>query len=514
MRRQEGFSLVEVLVSIVMLALVAGGLAAGMVAANRQIGGARTDNAASTVAQETLDKIAIMEYGDVGLLGGGNPPGTLPPTATLVRGSVNYRVDTNVTYEDDAAGGQPQSFANYKRVTVTVTPQTPNPSPTTVVKLFAPPSAGAVRDKATAIVEVQDSFLAVPIPGASVLVNGSTSPPRTDVTNASGKAFFGLLEPSAPSGPLYDYYFAATKNGYVTHATSVGLKLHLAANQTGSPIIKMFKPAKIIVNATDRATGLPITEFTSVTVKTPNPGSLTEVKQGNFSPYVFTSVAGDPIEPRPSPFEVTVAADCYGSSMQSSPVPVGYPSNTDQIFNFQFDLKPHGNLNVQVVNNSTGAVIPGATVQISGGGPNIAPRARTTDAGGTASYCLEPSGGVRYVVSVTAPNFGAGAALQTITVGNTSTLQVRLAPAGTSCIIVLTARPSGTIVRLQRLSPAFEAIQPTDGTGNQTFPGLAPATDYKASFAVGFDAGGQPIAFSSPLTVSCVAGATRTYVLR
>ena len=519
MRRQEGFSLIEVLVSIVMLALVAGGLAAGMVAASRQIGGSRVDNAASNVAQGTLDRISASNYDDLGLPAG-NPPGTLTPTTTVTRGSVSYRVDTTVTYEDDQAGGQPRLYANYKRVTVTVTPlKGINPVPTTSTKLFSPPSAGAVRDKATAIVSVQDSLLGTPIQGASVLVDGSTSSPRTDFTDATGKAVFGLLEPATSGPPLDFYHFTVTKTDYVTHADSVGLKLHLTAGQTGSPVIKMFKPAKIIVNLTDRSTGTPITEFSTVTVKTPDPGSLTEAKQGTASPVVFTTVGGDPIEPRSAPFIVTAASDCYGTATQSSPVPVGYPGNTDQIFNFTFDPKPHGNLTVQIVDNGTGSPIAGASVQVSGGGPNIAPRLRTTGGAGTTSYCLEPSGALKYLVSVTAPNYNGGAAFQSITVGGTPTLQIRISkPVGATCTIILDAHQSGLLVRLRHVAapgiPAYDSVQPTDGTGKQTFVGLTPANNYYASYNAGFSGGGDPTWSSPELLVGCTSGTTKNYTVK
>jgi type II secretory pathway pseudopilin PulG len=516
MRRQAGFSYIEILVSIVMLALVAGGLAAGMVAANRQVGGARVENSATTVAQETLDNISKLDYDKIGNTGASPPvPGDLPPEVSPMprRGKVDYKVAIDVRYKDDKAGGQPRLYANYKEVTITVTPQVVGATPTVVSKFFSPASAGAVRDKGTAVITVLDSLTSDPIDNASVLVNGSTSAPRSDFTDALGVVAFGLLEPSHanPLNPLYEYRFTPSKSGYAVHPTTNNVKAHLGAGQTATPVIKMFKPATIRVNLLDRATNLPINEFSTVSVKTPDPGSLTETVSQTNGVYVFTQIVGKPIEPRSAPFLITASVDCYGTTTRSSPIPIGYPGTTDQTFNIPFDAQAHGNLNLQVVNNTTGVPISGATVQVSGGTQNIAPRTRTTSAGGTVSYCLEPSGTIRYVVSATATGFGAGAALTAVTTGNTTTLQIRLVPITNSCTIVLNAGASGRLVRLQAVVGTYEAVQLTDGTGRQTFAGLA-AGNYRGYVATGTAGDGSPV-FSPPAgkLVACVANQSREY---
>ncbi len=516
MRRQEGFSYIEILVSIVMLALVAGGLAAGMVAANRQVGGARVETGAATLAQETLDNISKLDYDKIGNTGASpSVPGDLPPTVSPMprRGKVDFKVDIDVRYKDDRAGGQPRLYANYKEVTVTVTPQVPTPTSTTVSKFFSPASAGAVRDKGTAVVTVLDSLTNDPIEGVSILVNGSTSAPRSDLTDALGQVAFGLLEPSHPNpaNPLYEYRFTPTKTGYAVDPTTSNVKAHLGAGQTASPVIKMFKPATIRVNLLDRATNSPITEFSTVSVKTPDPGSLTEVLSLTSGVYVFTAIAGKAIEPRSAPFLITASADCYGSATRSSAIPVGYPSVTEQTFNILYDEQAHGTLNVQVVNNTTGVPISGATVQVSGGDLNIAPRSRATAAGGTVSYCLEPSGVVRYVVSAAATGYGAGAALSVVRTGITTTLQIRLVPIANACSIVLNAGQSGRLVRLQATTGTYESVQLTNGTGKQTFAGLAAGT-YLASIATATAGDGSPVFSPSPgRSVNCVAGQTREY---
>ena len=60
---------------------------------------------------------------------GGSPPGLIPASTTKTVNDVQYTIATDVEYVDDPALGQPQTYVNYKRVTVTVTPDSANARP-------------------------------------------------------------------------------------------------------------------------------------------------------------------------------------------------------------------------------------------------------------------------------------------------------------------------------------------------------------------------------------------------
>ena len=76
------------------------------------------ETAANKIASAELDRAHRMPYEDVGLQGG-SPPGTIQASRVQALAGVDYRIDTDVEYVDDPALGQPQTYVNYKRVTVT-----------------------------------------------------------------------------------------------------------------------------------------------------------------------------------------------------------------------------------------------------------------------------------------------------------------------------------------------------------------------------------------------------------
>jgi prepilin-type N-terminal cleavage/methylation domain-containing protein len=126
--RQAGFSYIEVLVGIMLLAIVAGGIVQGLAATSSALGTSRVETTATKLATAALDRAHRMAYEDVGLVGG-SPPGKIPATTTQTVNNVTFTVATDVEYIDDPALGQPQTYVNYKRVTVTVTPQTSRAKP-------------------------------------------------------------------------------------------------------------------------------------------------------------------------------------------------------------------------------------------------------------------------------------------------------------------------------------------------------------------------------------------------
>ena len=121
--RQAGFSYIEVLVGIMILAIVAGGIVQGLAATSTSLGQSRAETTATKLATAALDRAHRMTYEDVGIVGG-SPPGVIPASATQTVNDVQYTIATDVEYVNDPALGQPQTYVNYKRVTVTVTPNT------------------------------------------------------------------------------------------------------------------------------------------------------------------------------------------------------------------------------------------------------------------------------------------------------------------------------------------------------------------------------------------------------
>lgn len=513
--RHAGFSYIEILIGILILALVAGGIAQGLAQTSGALGTSRVETAANKIASAELDRAHRMPYEDVGLQGG-SPPGTIAASRTEALAGIDYRVETDVSYVDDPALGQPQTYVNYKRVTVTVTPQTDRARPYTQTTLIAPPAIGAIAGKATIIVTVIDALTEEPVEDAPVTADLSTSPAQTRATGPDGKVVFAGLEPSAisPSDPKYEYRLTVgLSDPWVTHPDSVPAiaRQHLAASQTWTTTLRVFKRATVIANLRDAQTGQPVTEHSEVVLSTPGPDVLSEAQEGTTGAFTFTQINGAAIQPSASNFRIRAQADCYAPQSQERPVPAGYPANTTEVVDFAMQRVPSGNLQATVRSTEPGTpVIPDAQVTVSGGQSDIGTRVRTTDAAGMARFCLPPSGTVNYIVSSTAPGFGAGSLLAVVQQGQTTALTIYMAPASSTGNIRLRAGASNRLVRLQALVGTYDLSQKTNEFGNADFQGLA-AGNYMAYIAVGF-AGGEPT-WSPGKLVRAFARRTTSYTV-
>ncbi len=513
--RQAGFSYIEILVGILILAIVAGGIAQGLAATSMSLGTSKVDTTAVKLATSELDKAHRMDYEDVGL-SGGSPPGILLATSNTVVGTTTYTIDRDVVYVDDPALGQPQTYVNYKKVTVTVTPQVPKSHAYTQTTLIAPPAIGSIAGKLTIIVTLIDALTDQPVAGAPITVDKSTSPTQTRSTGADGKVVFAGLEPSAipPTDPKYKYRLTVGLNDpWVTHPDSVPAvaQQHLTAEQTWATTLKVFKRATIQVNLRDSGTGQFITERSQVDVTTPGPDVISDQLEGYTGQYVFNSILSKPIMPSASNFTVVAQADCYRSAQVQRPVPVGYPSNTTEVFDFAMTRVPSGYLDVTVRSTAPGnPVIPGAQVQVSGGQANLAPRVRSADGAGFVRFCLDPSGSANYVLSVAQPGYGAGSILAAVLQNQTTPLTVFLVPASNTGTIRLYAGSSNKLVRLQALTGTYDASQNTNTSGSADFSGLA-AGSYMAYIATGFS-GGSPT-WSPGKVVNAIARRTTQYTV-
>ncbi len=511
--RQAGFSYIEILIGIVILAIVAGGIAQGLAQTSASLGTSKVETTATKLASAELDRAQRMAYDDVGVVGG-SPPGEILATRNVVVGSVTYKVDVDVTYVDDPALGQPQTYVNYKKVAVTVTPQTARAHAYSQTTLVAPPAIGAISGKLTIIVTVIDALTDDPVAGAPVTADLSTSPTQTRSTGADGKVVFAGLEPSAipVSDPKYKYRLTVgLTDPWVTHPDNVPAlaQQHLTASQTWTTTLKVFKRATINVNLRDAATGQLITEHSQAQVTTPGPAVLSEQQEGTSGAYVFSTIGSKAIPPSESDFTVAAQADCYLDASIQRPVPTGYPEQHDRDLRLRDDAGPSGYLDVTVRSVSSGnPPIAGAQVQVSGGQSNIAPRVRLTDVNGFVRLCVPPSGTVSYVVSVAHPGYGAGSVLAAVNQNQTTPVTIYSVPSASTGTIRLTAGASGQLVRLQALTGTYDASQNTNSFGNADFTGLATG-NYMAYIATGFS-GGTPT-WSTGKVVSAVGGQLRTY---
>lgn len=513
-RRQAGFSYIEVLVGILVLGLVAAGLAQGLAQSSLLIGKSKADSIAHKVAAAEMDQAHRIDYDDLGTVAG-NPPGIIPASVTKTVSNQKFKVDTTVQYVDDQALGQPKNYVNYKKVTVTVSPLAGTTKPVTQSTLVAPPSIGAINGKATAIATVVDSKTGEKLPGVSVTIDLSTSAPRTALTDVHGQVVFAGLEPSAipPTDPKYKYRLTAALSGYVTHSTTLpaDMQQHLSAKQTWNATIKMFKPVTINVNLFDktkRPSAVKITEAALVTIETDAPVQV-ESQFDVDGAFTFNQLSGRPIEP--GNYVVKVQPDCYKAvTLLPADMPAGYPTTTTHTVDLDLDPLPHGYVDVRIV-NLAGTPIPGARVQVSGGPIGLAPIIRSADATGWSHYCLPPSvATARYIVSGIADGYASQSVLMEAIPGSPQTLVLTLVPVPNSCGISLNAGVANKWVRLVGATFAVNPDQKQTSSlsgvefGKAYFPNLM-AGNYVAYIETGFSSTGA-VTWSAGKPVTCDAG--------
>ncbi len=500
----------EVLLGILLLAIVAGGVVEGFAAASSQIGMSRMDAESSKIALQQLEDIRTLPYSSVGIVSG-NPPGTIAASQTKTINGISYKIATTVKYVDDPAKGQPHTYVDYKSVTVVVTPAPGTGSPVTESTLIAPPNYASMSGLSTAVVTVVDAVTLSPLQNMTVTINGGPSSARSDITGSAGTVVFAGLTPNPTStgSPLYNYTVQVNQAGWSTDPTTstTVTTAHLSASQTWQVTIKVFKPATLGVSLVDSVTGLPVTNYSSVSVAAPSPQSITDSQAGTTGSYTFTSLQGQPIEPSQSAFGITASADCYATATMNVAIPAGYPNLTSQNVTFSLVPQSGGKMTVTVLDANTNQPIQGATVQISGGQSNVSPVVRTSDVNGIVTFCEPPSGTVNYTVAGAATGYGAGSLSAAITNGSTTAVTMKLV-AGTTGTIRLTSATSSTLVRLKASVGTYDVSQYTNASRYADFITLAPGT-YTAYVATGFS-GGNPI-WSAGKTVTAQSGKTNTY---
>jgi Tfp pilus assembly protein PilV len=185
---QEGFALMEVIVSAAVLVIVVLGVLAGLDAATSTAGANKARTVAATLAEKDQERLRGMRIPDIDKM-------NLQPYDVKV-GNVNYHVDSKAVWVVDASGQElgctlNKDQASYMRITSTVTsPITGNKVKPVVISSIVAPQVGASSSGSLAV-QVKGAA-GQPIPGVSVSAVGPKSvDPET--TNDLGCAVFGEL---------------------------------------------------------------------------------------------------------------------------------------------------------------------------------------------------------------------------------------------------------------------------------------------------------------------------------
>ena len=122
MQKNHGFSLVEVLVGSAVLVVFFSAISVMVYASVKTVGEVKVKTIAANLAQERLEVVRNMPYGDVGTVGG-IPAGLIDTPEVVAIDNLEYTIETFIAYIDDPYDGEAPadtSPTDYKRVRVSV----------------------------------------------------------------------------------------------------------------------------------------------------------------------------------------------------------------------------------------------------------------------------------------------------------------------------------------------------------------------------------------------------------
>ncbi|MCA9387611.1 MAG: prepilin-type N-terminal cleavage/methylation domain-containing protein [Candidatus Andersenbacteria bacterium] len=219
--REEGFTLTEALIGILIIGIVFTAMAALFVGGIRSVQDSKSRTLATSIGQRHMETIRNLPYDSIGVAGGW-PDGILEATQTVTESDATFTMTTTVQYIDDPFDGlvtdpvSPDVFPwDYKRVQVelqSVDVQSVNPI--ILTSHFAPDGIESEDNRGTLLVHVIDAN-GTAVSGATVHVtNGDPVVDASQLSDVNGDVFFYALQPDNEG-----YHIEVTKEGYSSAQT-------------------------------------------------------------------------------------------------------------------------------------------------------------------------------------------------------------------------------------------------------------------------------------------------------
>ena len=392
---ESGFTLVELIVTAVILAIIAGPISAILLAGAAQAKSARDRTAADQLTLAAVERIRTMPYASVGITGG-NPDGVLAASApATLPGGTAATLTTKVTWVSDPIPSAYVTNADYKKVVVTLTRSSDgkqlSQETTNVASASAPPLAGSSWIQVKR--QVVDAVTTAALPGASVEVTGGpNAEDRTDVTDASGTVLFPALDSDAAT----NYTVATTLAGYSVFPDDLPPQTpeQIVATPGANSIatVRMYRGATLTVNV-QNAAGAPYTSGATISVASSRCGVATlSIPAGSSSATISTCqwAAGQSVPLPPNVLGQTPSFTTYGATAWSSgglygatpgiAVPSSYPLVLTQTMTVKLGATAYTTKTVNVTVTRSGQKDANARVVLTGGPANVSLYGTTTRA--------------------------------------------------------------------------------------------------------------------------------------
>ncbi len=519
MRRQRpssadgGFTLVEALFAMTLFIIVAasiGGLLTSSIASHRL---SREKTIAQQQAMDQIESIRRLQYDSIGTVSG-NPPGIINATKLVSVTGLDATMTTKVSYVDDPAPAAYLTYADYKKVTVTVTRDRDSEVLARNVTYVAPP-ARATYGQPVIIAQVVDYGDLTPVGDVTVSMGGGPSGTRTDTTDpTTGTVTFAALTANPTSGPQAYYNIVVTPpNGFEALADDVSpaaaAHVQLAPGQTFNTALRIYRPA-ILTVVLENSDGSSYTGNATVKLSSDRKPEQTFAVSGGVGTIMV--LGGEKLVPGTYTASATTGTGLCADEVTQG-VPDDYPSVMTSTVVLTLDACPTGTMAVQT--NWGGAAAAGATVTVAGG-PNSISVSGTADSSGLATFTSLPAGSATYTVTSTK---GGQTASTTATVTSSTTTNVNLnLPVGSLNVTVLWAgnAVSGAAVTVSGGPNSTTASGTTNGSGLVTISNLPTGSGYTVTATKNGYSGSSTITVpngtSAPVTVNLPTGTLTTTV--
>ena len=364
---ESGQTLIEVVIAASIFAIVSAGLIYFLTSAVNVTSLSRQKTLAQQAAASEIDYIRNLPYTSVGNVSG-NPSGSVPLTQSInvggAGGAAKATETTKISYVNDPTPLSYQSYANYKRATVTIT-RSDGTKLANEVTNIAPPTK-ASQSEGAIVVTVVDAGNNTVVSNATVNIANGPSGSESDTTDATGKVIFAGLLPTTTAQPDYDVTVIPPA-GYVnlkdTQPPNAVAQFALSPGQTQPSAIQIYQPVTIDVQLLN-FDGTPYTRTANITV-TSSRGTQTFAYTSPQN--AITALNGEQLVPGLNYTVAVSGGSFYGQSTTSTVPANNYPATLSSTF--AFTNAQLATVTVPVQNKTGGNCTSGSTTVTVSGGP-------------------------------------------------------------------------------------------------------------------------------------------------
>lgn len=323
-RHDDGFTIVEAMVAVSVLAFALALTLQPMMAAMRRVNDARVILVAENLAQAEIESLRALSYDDVGLPGR-TPSGVLEERREVVVEGRTYTITMEVTYAGSLTGldvlpqggdgvqGSWDPGVDYKLATVTVVADGRPRDPVVMKTIIAPRTIGAHEGIANARIHLAayEPFEAGGFILPSLRLSAPSGLPISSTVRADVQVF--------PAIPVADYVVSlATADGWIIHPDDVlggADRISVHAGTLVETSLRVYRPATLQIAVVDDATGAPISNA-RLMYRDLVRGTTTSLGPGVYEASGLI----------PNAYDLTVTADGYVTWTASSiNIPAEYP---------------------------------------------------------------------------------------------------------------------------------------------------------------------------------------------